>query len=167
MSTKLDEAINELLEDLQEKVNEVSETKKAINLLLRRTGKDRMFPDETPERITSMRIRADQFYGRPLATCAQEYLDQRKKATGEQACDVAEILKALEQGGFDFRAVGWRDNDRLRSLSISLAKNTKVFHRLPNGMFGLLTWYPEVAGRRDRPERQEADEQEGGDANAA
>ena len=69
MSTKLDEAINELLEDLQEKVNEVSETKKAINLLLRRTGKDRMFPDETPERITSMRIRADQFYGRPLATC--------------------------------------------------------------------------------------------------
>src|SRR6266702_2736821 len=93
---------------------------------LRRSGKDPMFPDETPERITSMRIRADQFYGRPLATCAQEYLDQRKKATGEQACDVAEILKALEQGGFDFRAVGWRDNDRLRSLSISLAKNTKV-----------------------------------------
>jgi hypothetical protein len=166
MSAKLDDAVSELLEDLQAKMEEVSETKKAINLLMRRSGKQPMFPDETPERIATLKIRPDQFYGRPLATSVQEFLEQRKKGTGEQACDVAEILSVLENGGFNFKAMGWRENDRLRSLSISLAKNTKVFHRLPNGMFGLLSWYPEVTNKRERSDKDEAKERGGGDADA-
>jgi hypothetical protein len=70
-------------------------------------------------------------------------LERRK-----QACSPEEILRGLEQGGFDFRALGWKDDDRLRSLSISLAKNNQKFHKLPNGMFGLVTWYPNLAGKR-------------------
>ena len=172
MSIKLEEAVQELVEDLQEQMNRVAETKRAINVLHRTMGKDAMFPDEAPERIGTMRIKPDQFYGRALATSVQEYLELRKKTTGEQACDVSEILKALEEGGFDFKAAGWRDSDRLRPLSISLAKNTKVFHRLPNGLFGLLVWYPEVGTtKRERPDKvavvPEAEEPEGSDANAA
>jgi hypothetical protein len=170
MTDRLDDAIAELLEDLQDKLNEISETKKAINLLLRRSGKEVIFPDESPERIASPKIRADQFYGRPLATSVQDFLEQRKKATGDQACDATDILKGLEAGGFDFKALGWKDTDRLRSLSISLAKNTKLFHRLPNGLFGLLAWYPEKAsGKRGRSDsRSEAsDEKDGGDGNAS
>ncbi|HEV2197015.1 MAG TPA: hypothetical protein VGR55_15625 [Candidatus Acidoferrum sp.] len=175
MTDNIDAAITDLTAKLQQQMNEVSETKKAINVLLRLTGKDPMFPDEAPEQVRAFNIEPDQFYGRPLATCAAEFLEQRKKATGKGAMDVADILKALEQGGFDFDAVGWRRNDRLRSLAISLAKNTKVFHRLPNQMFGLLNWYPDVAAKQGRREPavytpeilEEEKEEEGGNANAA
>jgi hypothetical protein len=137
-------------------MNEVSSTKQAINVLLRMVGKEPMFPDESPEQVrAAFNVEPDQYYGRPLATCVQEYLEQRKKATGKGAVDVSDILKALERGGFDFKAQGWRDSDRLRSLSISLAKNTKVFHRLPNQMFGLISWYPDVAARRERADKSE------------
>jgi hypothetical protein len=171
VNNNLEAAINDLTVKLQNQMNEVSETKRAINVLLRMVGKDPAWPDENPEQARSvLNIEPDQYYGRPLATVVQEYLEQRKKATGKQAIDVADILKALEQGGFDFK--GWRDNDRLRSLSISLAKNTKVFHRLPNGMFGLLSWYPDATIKKERPAKPEQateaeQEPEGSNANAA
>jgi len=171
MTNNIDAAITDLTAKLQNQMNEVSETKRAINVLLRMVGKEPLFPDESPEQANlAIAIAADQYYGRPLATCAQEYLEQRKKA-GKGACDVADILKALEGGGFDFRALGWKDKDRLRSLSISLAKNTKVFHRLPNQMFGLLAWYPEASNKKERAAEQAAtgtdDKPEGSNATAA
>jgi hypothetical protein len=90
------------------------------------------------------------YYGRPLATVAQEYLEGRK-----EACKPEEILEGLRGGGFDFKALQWGggEKDWIRNLSISLAKNTKAFHRLPNGTFGLVAWYPEVTTRRDREAR--------------
>lgn len=171
MTKSLEAAITELAEKLQNQLNEISETKRAINVLLRMTGKDPMFPDESPEQVrAAMKIEPDQYYGRPLATCVQEYLESRKNTTGKQAIHVADILSSLEEGGFNFKGQGWRDSDRLRSLSISLAKNTKVFHRLPNGMFGLLAWYPEATKQRGRnaaPQATETEESEGSNANAA
>lgn len=150
MPNSLEAAISDLTAKLQQQMNEVSETKKAINVLLKMVGKEPQFPDENPEQVSaSLNIEPDQFYGRPLATSVQEYMEQRRKATGKKAIDVKDILKVLEDGGFDFKAQGWRDNDRLRSLSINLAKNTKVFHRLPNGLFGLLSWYPDVAAKKE------------------
>ena len=172
MTNNIDAAIEDLKEKLQAQMNEVSETKKAINVLLKINGREPMFSDESAEQVrTSFNIEPDQFYGRPLATCVQEFLERRKQATGKQAIPVEEILKALAQGGFDFR--GWRENDRLRSLAISLAKNTQVFHRLPNQMFGLLSWYPDVAAKRERSVKKaeastEAEaEPAGSNANAA
>jgi len=168
---RLEDAIEALLEELQHQLDQVADTKKTINTLLRRIGKEPKFPEESIEQVSpsSFRLRPDQFYGRPLATSVQEFLENRKKATGDQACLPSEILAALEQGGFDFKAQGWKDNARLRSLSITLGKNPK-FHRLPSGMYGLLSWYPDVTAKKERPgkiEATEADDQEGGDANAA
>src|SRR5258708_26958261 len=154
-------------------MTQLADTKKTINTLLRRIGKEPQFPDEAAEQIgsISLRIRPDQFYGKPLATSVQEFLENRKKATGDQACTANEILAALEQGGFDFKAQGWKDNDRLRSMSITLGKNPK-FHRLPNGTYGLMSWYPDVAPQRERPAgkngtTQGAEDKEGSDAEAA
>src|ERR1700733_621307 len=168
VTNNLDAAINDLTEKLQKQMNDVAETKRAINVLLRLTGKDPAFPDDSPEHArAAFNIEPDQYYGRPLATCVQEYLEQRNKATGKKAVEVSEILKVLEQGGFDFKALGWKEKDRLRSLSISLAKNSKVFHRLPNnGPFGLLAWYPDVAAKKDKAAQaaeSEAEEESGGD----
>jgi len=155
MSEKLNAAVEVLLEQLEKQTQEVADTKKTINALLARMGKEPMFEDVMPERVGG-NIRPDEYYGKPLATAAQQYLERRK-----QACSAEEILTGLEEGGFDFRAQGWKDNDRLRSLAISLAKNTKTFHRLPNKTFGLFDWY-ETVRRNGRSKQEETAEEEGG-----
>jgi hypothetical protein len=148
--TKLIDAIEVLMAQLAEQVQEVSETKKTINSLRRRIGQEPLFPDVSPEQLGgSSVIRPDQYYGRPLATAVQEFLAMRK-----QACQPDEIIRALDQGAFDFRSLGWKESDRLRAMAISLSKNNTVFHRLPNGTFGLLAWYPEVINRKAKEKRQ-------------
>jgi hypothetical protein len=57
-------------------------------------------------------------------------------------------MEALERGGFDFKATGWKTSDRLRMVALSLAKNNKYFHKLPNNTFGLWEWYPEIQKQR-------------------
>jgi len=142
MNEKLSAAIEVLLDELNHQMAQVAETKRTINALRRRIGEEPMFGDVSVERVGVGPLRADQYYGKPLATAAQEYLERRR-----QACSADDILKGLEQGGFDFDALGWKEN-RMRSLAMSLAKNTRAFHRLPNGFFGLISWYDEKAIRR-------------------
>jgi hypothetical protein len=67
---------------------------------------------------------------------AREYLESRKRA-----CEAEEILSALERGGFDFSTQDWKAGPRLRPLAITLGKNSAIFHRLPNGTYGLRVWY--------------------------
>ena len=157
MDPKLSGAIEVLVEQLQQQVREIAETKKTINALRKRGGEEPMFLDVEVEKIQAGSIRSDQFYGKPLSTAIQEYLEQRKNS-GQGAAPAEEILRALEQGGFDFRAVGWKDNDRLRSLAISLAKNTKTFHKLPNGTFGLFSWYDQAMLKRAEKSQAKSDE---------
>lgn len=142
MNEKLSGAIEALLDELREQQMTVLDTKKMINSLRKRIGEPPLFTDADLQDAEVLNpSRPDLYYGKPLATACREYLELRK-----QACDAGEILKALSDGGFDFEALGWKDRKTwLRLLSISLAKNTYIFHRLPNGTFGLLTWYPEVA----------------------
>lgn len=144
---ELSPAVEALRNQAREQEAELNETKKMINSLLRRMREEPEFPEvETGQMQIRMNgsLRADQYYGKPFATAAQEYLERRK-----QACSADEILKGLEQGGFDFKALGWKDGDRLRSLAISLAKNNQKFHKLPNNTFGLLAWYPDIKAKRE------------------
>lgn len=145
MKSELSPAVEALRNQLHEQMAEVSETKKMINSLLKRMGEDAEFPEaevgQLPIRLTNG-SRPDLYYGKPFATAAHEYLERRK-----QACGADEILKALEQGGFDFRSLGWKDKIRMRNVAISLAKNNQKFHKLPNNTFGLVEWYPGIAKR--------------------
>jgi hypothetical protein len=133
MSDELNPAVLALQRKLDEQLQAAAETKKVINMLLKSMGKPPQYADVGE---SSGIIRADQFYGKQFATAASEYLELRK-----QACQPEDILRGLIEGGFDFDHLGWRENDRLRSLAISLAKNNVKFHRLKNGSFGLRTWY--------------------------
>jgi len=146
MKTELSPAVESLRNQLREQEVEVVETKKMINALLRRMGDDPEFPDlEVGQMSLRSAARPDLYYGKPFATAAQEYLDRRK-----QACSADEIMSALEQGGFDFKTLAWKDKkDWPRLTAISLAKNNQKFHKLPNGTFGLLSWYPDVAKRNE------------------
>lgn len=134
MADELGPAVTALQRKLEEQIKAVTETKKTINMLLKMMGRDPQYQDSEDD--TSGVIRADQYYGKPLATAAQEYLTMRK-----QACQPEDILRGLVAGGFDFDVIGWKEADRVRSLSMSLAKNVAKFHRLKNGSFGVKTWY--------------------------
>ena len=137
MTDELGPAVTALQRKLDEQLQAVTDTKRTINMLLKMSGQAPLYPDSEGERGGT--VRADQFYGRGLATSAAEYLAMRK-----QACQPEEILRGLEAGGFDFDVMGWKLDDRLRALAISLAKNTGgagKFHRLKNGTFGLRSWY--------------------------
>jgi len=151
MSDRLSAAIEELEEHLAEQLSDVADTKKMINSLRKRMGLEPLYGDTSVESTGS--IRPDQFYGKPLATAAGEFLE-RRKARG--ACSADEILTGLREGGFDFEAIGWKEKDNLRLLSSSLAKNIAKFHRLPNGTFGLLEWYDkEMLKRATKQERKQ------------
>ena len=47
----------------------------------------------------------------------------------------------------------------LRNLSISLAKNTQTFTRLPNGTFGLAEWYPNVKAQKQSKTNADASDE--------
>ncbi len=147
MKTELSPAVEALRNQLQDQMAEVNETKKMINSLLKRMGEEAEFQEaETGQMHIRLNgaSRPDQYYGKPFATAAQEYLERRK-----QACSAEEIQKGLEHGGFDFRVLGWKEKTRVRNVAISLAKNNVKFHKLPNNTFGLLAWYPDIGKRSE------------------
>ncbi|QPD04510.1 MAG: hypothetical protein Nkreftii_002284 [Candidatus Nitrospira kreftii] len=159
MEDRLAGAIEVLQEKLQEQIRSVLETKKMINSLRQMNGEAPLFNDADLRLEDSGPSRPDQYYGKGPGTACREYLEWRKRA-----CSADEILKGLSQGGFDFKAAGYEDEDsRLRSLSILLAKNTAMFHRLPNGTFGLIAWYPEVAKKKAKEKPNEGDSKKKGD----
>ncbi len=160
MSDKLTGAIEELQAHLEQQLQEASDTKKTINALRKRMGLDPLYTDVSVEQVGA--VRPDQYYGKPLATAAQEYLERRK-----QACPAEEIMRGLADGGFDFDATGWKEKDLLRMLAISLAKNNTKFHKLPNNTFGLLAWYDQaVLAKRTKEERKQNGSAEKDDSEA-
>jgi hypothetical protein len=137
MPDELGPAVGALQKKLDEQLQAVADTKRTINMLLKMSGQKPLYSEADSER--SGTIRADQFYGKGLATAAAEYLELRK-----EACTAEEIMHGLEQGGFDFDLYDWEEGDQLRSFAISLAKNTGTagkFHRLKNDTIGLRGWY--------------------------
>jgi hypothetical protein len=140
MDINLEPAIAALEQQLAEQQRGVLDTKKSINLLLKMAGENPRYTDE--DAPSGGWVRPDQFYGKSLTAAAAEYLAMRK-----QACPPAEIVRALETGGFDFDMLPWKKDERVRPFAISLAKNTGSetgkFHKLKNGSFGLKAWYEE------------------------
>ena len=147
MENHLDATIKELHAKLEKQMEDVIDTKKAINLLRKHKGDPPLFTDSDLSKLPN-NIRPDQYYGKPLSKAAREYLEYRKKA-----CTASDILKGLQEGGFDFNSLGWSENGRLRNMSISLAKNSSMFHRLPNNTYGLLVWYPDVKKPKTKSEK--------------
>lgn len=155
-TSKLKDAVETLEEQLREQEREVRETKKTINMLYRRMSEEPPYPDaDETQSFSGAAIRSDEYYGKQLLTAVQMFLER-----GKRARTLDEVLGALEKGGFDFVAQGWKDNDRLRSLSIALAKNPQVIHKLPNGTFGLRSWYDESMLRKARAARSAEDASE-------
>jgi len=141
MSEKLIAAVEAVLEELEQQARAVAETKKMINSLRRRMGEEPLFQDESVEPLGGTAgIKGGSYYGKPLATAMADALRRRGAAATTE-----DVLGDLRRGEFDFNALGWKETGLLRAVGMSMAKNTKVFHRLPSGSFGLIEWYPEVS----------------------
>jgi hypothetical protein len=102
-------------------------------------------------------IRRNAFFGRPLATCVREYLELRKDKPVKEAT-LDEIIGVLQEGGFDFTKISDDSNQYKRGLAITLAKNPQ-FHRLPNGDWGLLSWYPNVKRSKEKSANDDSEDE--------
>lgn len=156
MSETLKTAIEEMTRTLEQRLREVADLKRAINILARQAGENAPYDEAEPEGARPSRndVRPDRFYGKPPTTAAREFLEERQKPASAE-----EVLRALQEGAFDFTAQGWvNEKLRLRYLAISLSKNTAIFTKLPNGLFGLAKWYPGAK----RPKAKGEEEPENG-----
>jgi hypothetical protein len=105
---------------------------------------------------------ADTFYGKTIATASREYLEMRRGANLGPASP-REIFDALTQGGYQFEAKS--ETIAMVGLRSNLRKNSKTFHRLPNGQYGLLAWYPNA--KPAKPSLNGNDEDEESDVKTA
>ena len=83
----------------------------------------------------------DTYYGQKMGKVIRLVLERRKRA-GLGAAKVNEIYDDMVAGGFNFKSTN--DDYAKRGLYQSLTKNSGTFHKLPNGTYGLLSWYPGV-----------------------
>ncbi len=132
-------AIAALQKDLEDLESKSAEIKRAINTLCKHAGMEEMYAIQENSESSLASIRADTFYGKTIGTAAREYLEMRK-ASNLGPTSSRDIYDALVEGGLQFDTAS--ETNAQISLSNTLRKNSKTFHRLPNGQYGLLAWYP-------------------------
>lgn len=147
----INKTIDDALEELRKQEAAVVRTKELINKLCEFGKRELMFPNiETgPDAQRRTSIRRNAFYGQPLARCVREFLESRK-AAGHGEATLDEIMAALKEGSFDLTTISKDEDGQRRGVAISLAKNSVTFHKLPNGDFGLLAWYPNVKAKKEK-----------------
>jgi hypothetical protein len=160
----MQKAIDLVLAKLREQEAQVTETKIAVNALCKVAGLPIMFPDTGTAPGATASFRSDQFYGQPLTSVVRDILNARK-AQNLGAASINEIYDAMTAGGYKFDTASVENAKRV--LRISLTKNSAVFHKLPNGDYGLREWYPNLKESKPKatngdagsePEAQPADD---------
>ncbi len=152
----MEEHLQKTLEQAKRKLAEqeaaIVGTKKFINQLCEFGGIPSMFQntDEVPSSNAGLgAIRSDSFYGKSVTTATREYLEMRR-GSGLGAANHSEVIEALKTGGFDFSTISTDETVAQRGVAITLAKNSSIFHKLPNGNWGLLSWYPEAKEKKEK-----------------
>jgi len=132
------EALQKDLGDLQKKV---SDTKAMVNRLCVLAEMPPIYDDvsEAGAQPSIASLRADTFYGKVITTAAREYL-QMRKAAGLGPATARDIFENLKKGGFAFDTK--IEANAITGVRNTLRKNSSIFHKLPNGEYGLLAWYP-------------------------
>jgi hypothetical protein len=151
MSEHIKKTIEEMQAKLREHEDAVVSTKKLINQLCGYAGLDIMYPD-TELHVSggsALSVRRNSFFGRPLTTCVKEFLEMRKRG-GQDAANLDEIFKALQDGGYHLDEISSKsDAEQKRGVAISLGKNSTTFVRLASKDWGLREWYPALKKKRE------------------
>jgi hypothetical protein len=160
---QLEPAIAALQQQLTEQERKVIETKTLINRLCEAASMPPAYADVgaiSGPSITA--IRGDTFYGKVLTTAAREYLTMRK-AANLGPTSVRDIYENLKKGGYPFETED--DNNAMTGIRQVLRKNSGIFHRLPNGEWGLTGWYERIKESRKQAKTsavEDDDEEEKG-----
>lgn len=157
MAGDFQDAVEKLAAEIEGKEKELAELKRMVNFLRSRDGQPPLY-QEAEAGGGGVRglvtLRPDEYYGKSPITAAREYLEKRG-----QAALPDEIAEALERGSFDYKAQEWNAKDNWgRNLAISMSKNSGIFHRLPNGYYGLVKWYPDLKKRKPQFVKARANE---------
>lgn len=139
---QIEPAIAALQQQLTEQERKVSETKMLINRLCEVAGLPPAYADVGGTSGPSIAtLRGDTFYGKVMTTAAREYL-QMRKAASLGPTTVRDIYENLKKGGYPFETED--ANNAMTGIRQVLRKNSAIFHRLPNGEWGLLAWYERI-----------------------
>ncbi len=165
MSDDILNTIEVLANRVSAKEEEANKLKKLVNELCSEAEIDPRYPHISEAGGGGAAVRSDQFYGQTLTAAIRNYLECRK-SSGLGAAPVADIFRAIRGGGYKFETNS-EENAKI-SVGNALRKTSSIFHRLPNGHYGLLVWYPSAkaqpeadlsAGskrKRGRPSKKQA-----------
>ena len=152
MSDPYQPLIDDATAKLRTQESAVVDTKKFINQVCQFAGRPLIYNDDElvvgASSTPSFTVTRNTFYGRALATCVREFLKSRERGPTKEAT-LEEIMEALRIGSYDLDAITKDKDGQKRGVAISLAKNTQAFHRLPNGDYGLMEWYPVIKARKE------------------
>jgi hypothetical protein len=149
MSEHIDKTITSLQEKIKELDGEIVKVKKTINQLLDLDGRLPLYTDADLQVSASgfgINVRRDEFYNKPLATCARMILERRQSAN-LGAASLDELYEALISGGYD--PENKNEGIAKRNVAITLAKNP-AFNRLPNETWGMREWYGLKAPKKSK-----------------
>lgn len=165
MSKTVDQVISGLAAEITADEAALRKKKETVNTLCGAVGRPPAYAIESTSTALPTQIRSDQFYGQPLAGSVRTILEMRR-AQNLGAATNREIYDSLMAGGYEFDTKS--EDIAQKSLRNSLAKNTALFHKLPNGQFGLLSWYPNVKKPKaaSTPASAEMDDDEDDTTNA-
>ena len=144
MSDDILNTIEVLTKRVGGKEEEANKLKKLVNELCGEAGIAVRYPNIAESNGATTAIRSDQFYGQTITAAIRNYLEQRK-AVGLGAAGLNEIYLAVRDGGYKFESKN-EDNAKI-SVGNTLRKSSSIFHRLPNGQYGLLEWYPSAKAK--------------------
>lgn len=133
----VEKTLNLVVAQVEELERQVADKKRTANDLCRLLQQPPMFGDVESVN-SSMATRPDEFYGREMPEVIRTVLEKRKRAN-LGAATVSELYDAIVKGGFHFQTTNAAYAKR--GIYSVLASNDG-FHKLPDGRYGLIIWYP-------------------------
>lgn len=152
MATDLDPAIAAMERRREEALQKVAEFERTINTLCEEAGLPPRYAEKTAAGSSKLvQISDDTFYGQKMTPAMRTFLEMRR-AQGLGPATAREIYEALKAGGYVFEA---KDAEvSLVSMRALLRTQPLVFHRLPQGTWGLTVWYPDAKKPKEEPEKK-------------
>jgi hypothetical protein len=135
---------------IEEAEQKIRSLRTAINTICAEFGMPARYPESvlSPVGLAAKlsQIQDDTFYGKKQTPAMREYLEMRK-AQGHGPAKPREFFDALKAGGYQFEAKD--DEIAIVGLRALLRTQPHIFHRLPQGTYGLTSWYPDARRPKD------------------